>query len=81
MADRPLNEVSDYDEEIVWLEEDGDVLPNSKLFAAMESTEKLLRETFSKGVSNSTQKQWREHYGEAKCPKTRVTKLDKMVKD
>lgn len=31
---------------------------NSKLFAASETTEKLLNGTFSKGVPNATRKQW-----------------------
>ena len=38
------DEVPEYDEEIVWLEEDGDAPPTSKLFAVTESTKKLFRD-------------------------------------
>ena len=53
----------------------------SKLFSVSENTEKLLRDSFTKGVSNPARKQWRERYGDPRCVQTRIPKMDKMVKD
>lgn len=81
-ADRPLDKTPDYEQQLSWPDEDDDTLSaNSSLFAVTEATDKLLQDSFSKRVPNTTRKQWRECYGDPKCPKTRVPKLDKMVKD
>ena len=68
---------------IIWPDEEDDDASsaNSKLFAVSEATDKLLQDSFKKAVPNTTRKQWREHYGDPKSPKTRVPKLDKIVKD
>ena len=81
--ERPLDEVPDYEQVLVWpdKEDDDASSANSKLFAVSEATDKLLQDSFKKAVPNTTRKQWREHYGNPKCPKTRVPKLDKIVKD
>ena len=81
--ERPLDEVPDYEQVPVWPDEEDDDTSsaNSKLFAVSEATDKLLQDSFKKAVPNITRKQWREHYGDPKCPKTRVPKLDKIVKD
>lgn len=72
----------DYEEELSWPdEEDESSTANSRLFTVSEATDKFLQDAFTKGVPNATRKQWRERYGDPKCPKTRVPKLDKMVKD
>ena len=81
-AERPVDEVPNYKEQLVWPDEEDEASSgNSKLFAVSESTGKLLDDAFGKGVPNATRKQWRERYGDSKCPKTRVPKLDKIVKD
>ena len=82
-AERPVDEVPDYEQEIVWPDEEDDDASsaNSKLFAVTEATDRLLQDSFKKAVPNSTRKQWRERYGDPKCPRTRVPKLDKIVKD
>ena len=54
---------------------------NLKLFAVSEATEKLLNDTFSKVVLNAMRKQWQERYGDPKCVKTRIPKLDTIMKD
>ena len=78
-----MDEVPDYEQVLVWPDEEDDDASsaNSKLFAISEATDKLLQDSFKKAVPNTTRKQWREHYGDPKCPKTRVPKLDKIVKD
>lgn len=81
-AERPIDEVPNYEEQLTWPDEEDEASSgNSKLFAVSESTAKLLDDAFGKGVPNATRKQWRERYGDPKCPKTRVPKLDKIVKD
>ena len=81
-ADRPAIEQPDYDEVVVFPEdEDDDLNSNSKLFSVSENTEKLLQDSFTKGVSNPARKQWRERYGDPKCVQTRIPKMDKMVRD
>ena len=52
-----------------------------KLFSMSENTEKLLRDSFTKGVSNLARKHWRERYRDPKCAQTRIPKMDKMVRD
>lgn len=81
-ADRPPIEQPNYDEVIVFPDDYDDELEgNSKLFSVSESTEKLLRDSFTKGVSNPARKQWRERYGDPRCVQTRIPKMDKMVRD
>ena len=80
-ADREVHEAPDYDEIVVWPDEDDDLLTKSRLFAVAEPTERFLKDSFSKGIPNATRKQWKERYGDPRCSATRVPKLDKIVKD
>ena len=81
-ADRPVTEVPNYKETIVWHDDEDGVEGNSsKLFTVLESTNTLLQESFLKGIPNATRRQMREKFGDPKCPPTRVPKMDKMVKD
>lgn len=81
-ADRPEDEVPDYSARIVWDDNDKDTSAvGQKLFVVSESTDILLRKSFSKAMPNSTWRQLREKHGDPKCSPTRVPKLDKMVKD
>jgi hypothetical protein len=78
-ADRSVNdlEVPEYEEVIVWQdEEDGSEGSSTKLFSVSENTKTLLQESFRKGVPNATRRQMREKFGDSKCPPTRVPKLD-----
>ena len=76
-----LDEVPDYNVQLVWDEEEEDTTTNSKLFTVSENTGKLLRDSFSKAIPNPARKQLREKHGDHRCPPTRVPKLDKMVRD
>ena len=87
-ADRPPIEQPNYDEVVVFpddydddYDDDNELVSDSKLFNVSENTERLLREAFTKGVSNPARKQWRERYGDPRCVQTRIPKMDKMVKD
>ena len=70
-ADRSLTEVPNYEETIVWPdEEDGVEGGSSKLFSVSESTNTLLQESFLKGIPNATRRKMREKFGDPKCPPT-----------
>ena len=70
-----------YEETLIWSDEDNGSQSSSKLFAVSENTSKVLKESFLKGIPNPYRRQMRERFGDPKCPPTRVPKLDKMVKD
>ena len=66
-ADRPIEEVPNYEEQIMWPDEENDTSPpNSKLFVVSESTGKFLGDALGKGVPNATRKQWLERFGHPK---------------
>ena len=66
---------------MIWLDEDDETQSSSKLFAVSENTNKVLKESFLKGIPNPSRRQMKERVGDPKCTPTRVPKLDKMVKD
>ena len=70
-ADRPVEEVPDYDKVIKWPDED-DEAGDTKLFPVSEETEKLLKEAFSKKVANSTRRQWKAKHGDPRLVPIRV---------
>ena len=54
-ADRPLDKIPDYEQQLSWPDEDDNTSSaNSRLFAVTEATDKLLQDSFSKGVPNTT---------------------------
>ena len=83
-VDRPPIEHPNYGKVVVFPDDyvdDDELVIDSKLFNMSENTERLLREAFTKGVSNPARKQWRERYGDPRCVQTNIPKMDKMVKD
>ncbi len=78
-SERSLTEPRDYEEILVWPDEDDD--QNNHTSKLSENTNKLLQESFLKAVPNQSRRAMREKFGDPRCPPTRVPKLDKMVKD
>ena len=75
-ADRPVNEVPDY-EVVTWPDNEEENGGNStKLFAVTENTSKVLKDAFLKGLSNPSRRQMREKFGDPRCPPTSVQKQD-----
>ena len=72
-ADRD-NEVMDYDEIIVWDDEEEELADTDtkgiRLFKVAERTEKFLESVFSSAIPNTTRRKWREKYG---APNTTAT--------
>ena len=81
-VDQSLTETPDYEETLVWPDEEDDQSSSlNKLFTVSENTNKLLQESFLKAIPNQAWRQMREKFGDPQCPPTRVPKLDKIVKD
>ena len=56
-ADRPVTEVPNYEETMIWHDDEDGVEGNSsKLFTVSESTNTLLQESFLKGIPNATRR-------------------------
>ena len=82
-ADRSVNAILDYEETLVWPdEEEGELSSSStKLFSVSENTSKLLQESFLKGSPKPVSEADEREVQDPRCPPTRVPKFDKMVKD
>lgn len=82
-CDRPLDEPIP-NEVITWPDDDpadseGDEF-GCQLNKVSEETEVLLKDAFSKPVSNGTRRRWRKAYGMPACDSTKCPKLDNTVK-
>ena len=66
-ADRTVDKVPNYKEPLSRPDND-DEPSSSKLFTVLENMGKVLKESFLKGMPNSSQRQVRERFGDPKYP-------------
>lgn len=80
-CDRPLDEPIPT-ELITWPDDDPaeSERDGCQLNKVSQETEVLLKEAFSKPVSNGTRRRWRKAYGMPACDNTKCPKLDNTVK-
>lgn len=57
-----------YEETLIWPNEDDETQSSSKLFTVLENTGKILDESFLNGIPNPSQRQMRERFGDPKSP-------------
>lgn len=76
-ADRPEGDTIDYEETLVWPDEDS----SGKKFEVSESTRTLLQQSFTRGLPNSARRQQKEKHGVPSIAATRTMQLDRVIKD
>ena len=80
-ADRPLNEMVDYQATLTWPEEDAGEQEDaeSDVRPILEATKSLLENYFSRSVANSQHHQWRKRSGVPQADCTKCPKLHKTT--
>ena len=78
-ADRPEDETMDFDKPLDWGDED--VVSGGKVFDVSEGTKKLLVESFTRSVNNTTRRKQKERHGVPRVAATRVPTMDKAFRD